>query len=59
MNTGTKNHAPLTGAEKRRRDADSVSTQTWRPRALGKPDPMTEALSRWVSEGGAFQRPER
>jgi hypothetical protein len=26
-----------------------------RPRPLGKPDPMTDALARWVSEGGAYR----
>jgi hypothetical protein len=59
MNTVATKRPALTSAEEQRRAADSVSAQTWRSRALGKPDPMTEALSRWVSEGGAFQRPER
>ena len=59
MNTVTTKRPQLPSAEERRLDADSASAQTWRPRALGKPDPMTEALSRWVSEGGAFQRLER
>ena len=52
-------HPSPASAEDQRRDADSVSAQTWRPRALGKPDFMTDALSRWVSEGGAYGGSER